>query len=136
MERFTRTGTAVVIEPRADLAGAVCDLLRGFGYQTISAPTHADAAARAKSAASIELLVATVPAPDESRSKVYLKGAVERNARMAIVLMLSDHLEKPEGEPGQAAKIVKPFGRDELASSIRRSEEKALELVSYAEKRN
>lgn len=127
MERFTRTGTAIVIEPRADLADAVCDLLRGFGYEPISAPTHAEAAERAALVSSVHLLAATVPAPDESRSGIYLKEALKKNPQMAIVLMLSDHLEKPEGEPPHAAKIVKPFGREELAEAIRLSEKKARE---------
>ena len=130
MERFTRTGTAIVIEPRADLADSVCNLLRGFGYEAISAPTHAEAAARARQVAMVDLLAATVPAPDESRSGIYLKEALEKNPQMAIVLMLSDHLEKPEGEPPQAAKIVKPFGRETLAAAILLSEKKVLEHAS------
>jgi len=129
MESFTREGTAIVIEPRADLADAVCDLLRGFGYEAISAPTHAEGAARAKLAGTVRLLAATVPAPDESRSGIYLQEALKKNPRMAIVLMLSDHLEKSEGEPQQAAKIVKPFGRDELLAAILLSEKKARELA-------
>lgn len=129
MERFTRTGTAVVIEPRVDLANAVCDLLRGFGYITISAPTHAEAAARAKLVAAVHLLAATVPAPDESRSGIYLEEATKNHPTMAIVLMLSDDLEKPKGEPPQAVKIVKPFGRKELIAAITLSETKASAII-------
>lgn len=129
MERFIRTGTAIVIEPRADLADAVCDLLSGFGYEPISAPTHAEAAARAKLAGVVQLLTATVPAPDESRSGIYLREAMEKNPRMAIVLMLSDPLEQPEDEPEQAEKVVKPFGREALAAAIQLSEIKARALA-------
>ena len=127
MERLKRTGTAIVIEPRADLADSVCDLLRGFGYEPVSAPTHAEAALRAKLVPLVQLLAATVPAPDESRSGIYLKEALEKNPRMAIVLMLSDELEKSQDEPAHSVKIVKPFGREELAAAIGLSERKAVE---------
>jgi hypothetical protein len=129
MERFKRTGTAIVIEPRADLAQAVCDLLSGFGYEPISAPTHAEAAARAELAGVVQLLTATVPAPDEIRSGIYLREAMERNPRLAIVLMLSDHLEQPEDAPERSEKVVKPFGREALAAAIERSEIKVRALV-------
>lgn len=62
MERFTRTGTVMVVDPRADLAEAACDLLRGFGYEPIRAPTHAEAAKRAELVASVQRLTAIVPA--------------------------------------------------------------------------
>lgn len=56
-----------------------------------------------------------------------MEAGEKKEQRMATGLMLSDHLEKSEGEPAQAAKIFQPFGRNELIEAIRRSEKQALE---------
>ena len=122
MDNFRRAGVAVVIEFRQDLADTVCDFLTSYGYEAITAPTHAEAATRALGYHDIALLAASVPAPDESRAGIYLDDASRKNPRMAVVLMLSDRLEVADNAPAQSVRIVKPFDRDELIRAIKTSE--------------
>ncbi len=122
---FLRHGVAIVIES-GDLARTLCDLLESFGYQAISAPTHALAAERAIAHTSIELLAACVPAPDESRAGIYLEEAAKLNPHLAVVLMLSDPLEQSPGAPARAVKIKKPFGRKALIEAIQLAEARAV----------
>lgn len=122
MDTFRRDGIAVVIEPRKDLADAVCDFLTNYGYRAISAPTHAEAAKRAVEHHQVALLAASVPAPDESRAGIYLEEAARKNPGMAVVLMLSDPLEVAEDAPQQSIRIVKPFDQEELIVAITSSE--------------
>lgn len=121
---FRRKGVAIVIET-GELAQILCDFLQSFGYQTISAPTHALAAERALEHDKVALLAAAVPAPDESRAGIYLEEAAKRNTGIAVVLMLSDPLEQSPGAPARAVKIVKPFGRQTLIDAIELSEARA-----------
>ncbi|MEO7067752.1 MAG: hypothetical protein ABI114_12635 [Rhodanobacter sp.] len=122
MDTFRRDGIAVVIEPRKDLADTVCDFLTTYGYRAISAPTHAEAAKRAIEHHQVTLLAASVPAPDESRTGIYLEEAARKNPGMAVVLMLSDPLEVEDDAPQQSIRIVKPFDREELIIAITSSE--------------
>jgi hypothetical protein len=121
---FQRQGFAVVIEV-GDMVQMLCDTLNSFGYHAISAPTHAKAAERALAYDRIDLLVACVPAPDESRAGIYLEEASRRNSHMAVLLMLADPLEQPTGAPERAVRIVKPFGHKTLIAAIEMAEEKA-----------
>lgn len=121
---FRRKGVAIVIEA-GDLVQTICDFLQSFGYQPISAPTHALAAERALLHDEISLLAAAVPAPDESRAGIYLEEAAKRNDCIAVVLMLSDPLEQSPGAPERAVKIVKPFGQETLIEAIELSEARA-----------
>lgn len=123
MGTFRREGIAVVIEPRADLANTVCDFLTNYGYQAISAPTHAEAAKRAVEHHEVTLLAASVPAPDESRAGIYLEEAARKNPGMAVVLMLSNPGEVAHDAPQQSVRIVKPFDREGLIAAITSSEE-------------
>lgn len=125
MGNFRRKGVAIVIES-GELAQTICDFLESFGYETISAPTHALAAERALQHDQIALLAAAVPAPDESRAGIYLEEAAKRNRHIAVVLMLSDPLEQSPGAPERAVKIVKPFGHETLIEAIELSEIRAL----------
>lgn len=118
---FRRKGVAIVIET-GDLVQTICDFLRSFGYQPISAPTHALAAQRALDHDEIRLLVAAVPAPDESRAGIYLEEAAKRNASIAVVLMLNDTLEQSPGAPDRAVTIIKPFGQHAFIEAIELSE--------------
>lgn len=118
---FRRKGVAIVIET-GDLVQTICDFLRSFGYQPISAPTHALAAERALAHHEVSLLVAAVPAPDESRAGIYLEEAAKRNESIAVVLMLNDTLEQSLGAPERAVKIVKPFGQGTFIEAIELSE--------------
>lgn len=118
---FRRKGVAIVIET-GDLVQTICDFLQSFGYLPISAPTHALAAERALDHDEISLLVAAVPAPDESRAGIYLEEAAKRSQSIAVVLMLSDPLEQSPGAPERAVKIVKPFGQDTFIEAIELSE--------------
>lgn len=124
MTDFRRRGVAIVIEA-GELVQVICELLESFGYQTISATTHALAAERALAHDEISLLAACVPAPDESRSGIYLEEAATRNAHMAVVLMLSDPLEQSLDAPPCAVRIVKPFGRKTLVEAIELAETRA-----------
>jgi DNA-binding response OmpR family regulator len=128
MDTFQRAGIAVVIEFRKDLADTVCDLLTSYGYLSIAAPTHAEAAQRAVDHHKVTLLAASVPAPDENRAGIYLAEASRKNPGMAVVLMLSDPLEAAEDAPQQSIRIVKPFSREELIVAITASEALALEF--------
>lgn len=121
---FLRKGVAVVIET-GELVHTLCELLEGFGYQAISAPTHALAAERALAHHEISLLAAAVPAPDESRAGIYLEEAAKRSEHIAVVLMLNDSLEQSPGVPDRAVKIIKPFGRQALIEAIELSEMRA-----------
>ena len=121
---FQRKGVAIVIEA-GDLVLTLCDFLRSFGYQPVSAPTHALAAERALAHDEFALLVAAVPAPDESRAGIYLEEAAMRNQSIAVVLMLSDTLELSPGAPQRAVKIVKPFGQEAFIEAIEMSELRA-----------
>lgn len=121
---FRRKGVAIVIES-GDLVLTLCDFLESFGYQPISAPTHALAAERALAHHEIALLVAAVPAPDESRAGIYLEEAAKRNLSIAVVLMLSDPLEQSPGAPERAVRIVKPFGQETFIEAIEMSELRA-----------
>lgn len=122
---FRRKGVAIVIET-GDLVQTICDFLRSFGYEPISAPTHALAAERALFHHAISLLVASVPAPDESRAGIYIEEAAKRHSAIAVVLMLSDPLEQSPGAPDRAVKIVKPFGRGTFIEAIELSELRAV----------
>ena len=128
MDTFRRDGIAVVIEPRKDLADAVCDFLTNYGYRAISAPTHAEAAKRAVEHHEVALLAASVPAPDEGRAGIYLDDAARKNPGMAVVLMLGDPLEVADDAPQQSIRIVKPFNQEELIVAIRSSEALARRL--------
>lgn len=121
---FRRKGIAVVIET-GELMQTICELLESFGYQAISAPTHALAAERALTHHEISLLTAAVPAPDESRAGVYLEEAAKRSENIAVVLMLSDSLEQSPGAPERSVKIIKPFGQQALIEAIERAERRA-----------
>jgi hypothetical protein len=123
---FHRHGVAIIIES-GELVHTLCDLLESFGYQAISAPAHALAAERALAHDRIELLVACVPAPDESRAGIYLEEAAKTNPHLAVVLMLSDPLEQSPDAPARAVKIVKPFGRKILVGAIELAETRAAE---------
>ena len=129
MHTFRRNGIAVVIEVRQDLAETVCDFLTSYGYQAISAPTHAEAAKRAVEHHHVALLAASVPAPDEGRAGIYLDEAARKNPGMAVVLMLSDPLEVADDAPAQSIRIVKPFGREELIAAITSSEAMAQRIL-------
>lgn len=124
MRNFRRKGVAIVIES-GELVHTICDFLKSFGYDAISAPTHELAAARALQHPTIALLAAAVPAPDESRAGIYLEEASKRNRHIAVVLMLSDPLEQSPGAPESAVKIVKPFGYETLIEAIELSEIRA-----------
>lgn len=124
MSNFQRQGIAVVIEA-GELAQMLCDTLQSFGYTVLTAPNHALAAERALAHHQIALLAACVPAPDESRSGIYLDEAAARNAHMAVVLMLADPLEQSLDAPACAVKIVKPFGHKTLVAAIELAEAKA-----------
>ena len=126
MGDFLRHGVAIVIES-GDLVQTLCDLLESFGYQAISAPTHALAAERVVKHNSIALLAACVPAPDESRAGIYLEEAAKLNAELAVVLLLNDPLEQSPGAPARAVKINKPFGRKALIEAIELAEARAAE---------
>lgn len=121
---FRRRGVAIVIEA-GELVHVLCELLEGFGYKAIPAATHALAAERALVHDEIALLATCVPAPDESRSGIYLEEASKRNAHMAVLLMLSDPLEQSPDAPPCAVKIVKPFGRRTLIEAIELAETRA-----------
>lgn len=121
---FRRKGVAIVIET-GDLVQTLCDFLQSFGYQPISAPTHALAAERALAHDEVALLVAAVPAPDESRAGIYLEEAALRNEFIAVVLMLNDPLEQSPGAPERSVKIVKPFGQERFIEAIKLSELRA-----------
>ncbi len=125
MRDFRREGVAIVIES-GELVHTICDFLNTFGYQTISARTHALAAERALQHHQIALLAAAVPAPDESRAGIFLEEASKRSRHIAVVLMLSDPLEQSVGAPESAVKIVKPFGYETLIEAIELSEFRAL----------
>jgi len=119
---FHRDGIAIVVEPNADLASALCDLLIQIGYLPISVPTHAKAAEQAAAYRSIALLAATVPAPDEDRAGIYLEEAAKLNPWLAVVLMLCDTRENTDNSPKQAVCVLKPFGREVLERAILQSE--------------
>jgi hypothetical protein len=121
---FRRKGVAIVIET-GDLVQTLCDFLLSFGYQPISAPNHALAAERALAHDKVSLLVAAVPAPDESLAGIYLEDAAKRHQSIAVVLMLSDPLEQSPGAPERAVKIVKPFGKETFIEAIELSEIRA-----------
>lgn len=121
---FRRKGVAIVIEA-GELVQTICDFLQSFGYQTISAPTHALAAERAMEHEKVSLLAAAVPAPDESRAGIYLEEAAKRSSGIAVVLMLSDPLEQSPGAPERAVKIIKPFGQETLIEAIELAETRA-----------
>ena len=121
MGDFHRRGVAIVIET-GELVHVLCETLEGFGYQTVSAPSHAHAAERAIAHEKIALLAACVPAPDESRAGIYLEEAAKRNAHLPVVLMLGDPLEQSHGAPVHAVKLMKPFGRQALIQAIERAE--------------
>ena len=121
---FRRKGVAIVIET-GDLVQTLCDFLRSFGYQAISAPTHALAAVRALAHDAVSLLVAAVPTPDESLAGIYLEQAAMRHKSIAVVLMHSDPLEQSPGAPERAVKIVKPFGQETFIEAIQLSELRA-----------
>lgn len=125
MRDFRRKGVAIVIESGV-LLDTICDFLTNFGYEAISAPTHALAAERALQRHQIALLAAAVPAPDENRAGIYLKEALSRNRHVAVVLMLSDPLEQSPGAPASAVKIVKPFGYETLIEAIELAETRAM----------
>ncbi len=125
MGDFHRQGVAIVIET-GELVRVLCETLENFGYEAISAPTHAQAAERAREHETIALLAACVPAPDESRAGIYLEEASSRNALLAVVLMLSDPLEQSGGAPARAVELVKPFGRQALIQAIEHAEIKAV----------
>lgn len=124
MSDFQRHGVAVVIEA-GEMVQMLCDTLQSFGYQVLTAPTHALAAERALAQDRIDLLAACVPAPDESRAGIYLEKAAGRNAHMAVVLMLADPLEQSPDAPECAVRIVKPFGHKTLIAAIELAEAKA-----------
>jgi DNA-binding response OmpR family regulator len=125
VRNFRRKGVAIVIES-GELVHTICDFLNSFGYETISAPTHALAAERALQHHQIALLASAVPAPDESMAGIYLEEASKRHSHIAVVLMLSDPLEQSPGMPACAVKIVKPFGYETLIEAIELSELRAL----------
>ena len=126
MGDFLRHGVAIVIDS-GDVVQTLCDLLESFGYRAISAPTHALAAERVLAHNSIALLAACVPAPDESRARIYLEEAAKLNSRLAVVLMLNDPLEQSPGAPARAVEIKKPFGRKALIEAIQLAEARAAE---------
>lgn len=121
---FRRKGVAIVIET-GDLVLTICDFLQSFGYRPVSAPTHALAAKRALDHDEVTLLVAAVPAPDESRAGIYMEEAATRNVGIGVVLMLNDSMEQSPGAPARAVKIVKPFGRESFIEAIELSELRA-----------
>jgi DNA-binding response OmpR family regulator len=124
MSDFHRHGVAIVIEA-GEMVQMLCDTLQSFGYRVVTAPTHALAAERALAHDQIDLLAASVPAPDESRAGIYLEQAATRNAHMAVVLMLADPLEQSPDAPDHAVKIVKPFGHKTLIAAIELAEARA-----------
>ncbi len=126
MADFHRHGVAIIIES-GELVHTLSDLLESIGYRPISAPTHALAAERALEHEKIELLLACVPAPDESRAGIYLEEAAKSNPHLAVVLMLSDPLEQSPDAPARAVRIVKPFGRKILVGAIELAETRATE---------
>jgi hypothetical protein len=124
MGDFHRRGVAIIIEA-GELVHMLCEFLESFGYQSVAAPSHAEAARRAQAYDHIALLAACVPAPDESRAGIYLEEASSHNPHLAVVLMLSDPLEQSPGAPARAVKLVKPFGRSALIEAIEKAESKA-----------
>ncbi|HET6432194.1 hypothetical protein [Dyella sp.] len=118
MPGLRRNGVAVVIEPQQDLAGALHDMLAGFGYHCVAAATHAGAARLAADFAQIHLLAACVPAPDESQAGIYLEDAAKRSPHMAVVLMLNDPLEVAPRAPAHSVRLSKPFSRESFTRAL------------------
>jgi DNA-binding response OmpR family regulator len=115
---MTRSPLAVVIEPRADLAQTVAEVLRARGFEAIAASTHAGAAAAVAAMAKVDFLAAAVPAPGESHAGAYLEEARGKNPGLAVVIMLSDPNESVDDAPANAARVVKPFSLEELRAAI------------------
>lgn len=109
---------AIVIEPRPALANTVADALMRRGFETLVASTHAGGAALAAQFERIDFLVAAVPAPGEDHKGAYLEEARAKNARLAVVIMLSDPGESVDDAPASAIRLVKPFDRHQLERAI------------------
>jgi hypothetical protein len=66
----------------------------------------------------IDLVVAAVPAPGESRDGAYLEEARRINPAMHAVVMLSDPSESVGAAPKNAVQIVKPFSVAQLERAL------------------
>lgn len=107
---------AIIIEPMADLAEALGDVLTERGFHVLTAATHVGAAALAEG--HCPLLVACVPAPGNRLDLAYLAECRRACGDVATVLLLSDRAEACEGAPLGAVPLLKPFERAELLSAV------------------
>lgn len=112
---------AIVIEPDFILAGIVADVVSRFGYRVSTAGTHAGGAQLALTNGHVQLMVAAVPAPGESRVGAYLAEARKTNPGMHAVIMLSDPIEPMVDAPPNAVKIIKPFNVAALEHCVRQA---------------
>jgi len=108
---------AVIIEPMADLAGVVRDVLTDMGYETVIAATHIGAARLSESRCP-QLLVACVPAHAQDAVGAYLADCRDVLGMLPTVLMLSDAQADLTGAPVSAARLLKPFTSGELMLAI------------------
>jgi DNA-binding response OmpR family regulator len=107
---------AIIIEPLADLAEALGDVLTEHGFHVLTAATHIGAAALADG--HCPLLIACVPAPGDRLDLAYLAECRQACGDIATVLLLSDPAEACEGAPLSAVPLVKPFERAELLLAV------------------
>ena len=108
---------AVIIEPQADLADIVHDIVEDIGFEVILAVTHFGAAT-AVSGRCPELLIACVPAFADDAKDAYLAACRRSASMLPTVLMLSDAVAGTNDVPQGAAKLLKPFTRGELLLAI------------------
>lgn len=110
---------AVVIEPDANLAAALTDILASWGFEVKAFATHGAALKHAANRDFIDLLAACVPASDDDRSGAYLAAARERQGGLlSTVLMLSDRGVADDRRPADAVELPKPFSPPQWRRAI------------------